>query len=431
MTNNTLTNRRAWLKNSFMGTIGLAFLPKSKQEEWINQQASFTEALQANDPISESYWKLVKNSFPLLPGLHYFNNASLGPSPKMVVDATNQYRALLDGFPSKYMWGEWKEPKEKVRENMATLLKVSPETIALTHNTTEGMNIVASSLELNPGDEVILGNHEHHTGTIPWKYHQEQLGISLVRPTLPILPKNMEELVEIYRKAITPKTKVISMVHMTNTNGMIMPVKAISQMAHEQGILVVIDGAQTVGMLDLDLQDLECDFFAGSCHKWLFGPKGMGVFYARTAAQQHLKAMIVCAGYQDESIRRLENYNTRNLPELLGVGAALDFHHLIGASNRVKRMQSLKSYFRSQLEDDDRFRFKTPADDQCSCGIITVELVGKDVKTVKAQLFGDHQIDCRPMSTHGLNGLRISLAIYHTKRDVDKLVGAIKVIADS
>ena len=416
-----ISNRRDWFKQSFLATTGLALFPLA-QQSWLNSHASWADQLLSLNASEEAYWTLVKSGFPLQEGLKYFNNASLGPSPKMVIDATNRFRALLDGYPSKYMWYAWKEEKEAVRKKMAALLKVDPETIALTHNTTEGMNLVASSLELASGDEVILANHEHHTGTIPWKYHQESKGIKLVRPILPILPKNDDEIVEIYLKAITSKTKVISLVHMTNTNGMILPIKAISQMAHERGILVAVDGAQTLGMLDLNLEELECDFYAGSCHKWLYGPKGTGVFYAKPAAQKHLKAMIVCSGYKDPSIRRLENYNTRNYPELLGVGTALDFNDLVGTANKQKRIYELKHFFLEKLNTHDQFVVKTPVSDHQSAGIITVEIKGKAVKEVQKALADQFEIDCRPMTTHELNGLRISLSIFNTKTDVEHLV---------
>jgi len=241
------------------------------------------------------------------------------------VNATNEFRSLLDGFPSKYMWGGWAEEKEAVREKVAAMFNVSPENIALIHNTTEGMNLIASSMDFAAGDEVLLSSHEHTSARVPWKYWQESKGIKLTDVELPLLPESKEEIVDLFRKAITPKTKAISIVHVTNTNGMRLPVKEISAMAHEHGVLVAVDGAQSMGMFKIDMDDLGCDFFTSSSHKWLFSPKGMGVFYARTQVQGLLKPLVVCRGWEDESIRRLENYNTRNLPERPGTdrGAGL------------------------------------------------------------------------------------------------------------
>ena len=396
------------------------------RETFLNSLGDTADQLGRPDN-DEAYWELVKSQFAFEKGLYYFNNASLGPCPKSVVDATNHFRALLDGFPSKYMWGGWQEEKENTRKKVADMFSADKEEIALIHNTTEGMNLVAHSMELGPGDEVILADHEHPSGTVPWQHWSEIRGFKIVRPKLPILPESKEELIEVYRKAITNKTKVISMVHGTNTNGMILPVKEVSQMAHEKGILVAVDAAQTAGTFKIDLHDLECDFYAISGHKFMFSPKGMGVFYAKKSSQKHLKPLIVSrAHFRDKSIRRLENYNTRNYPEMLGLGIAVDFYNLIGAEKRESRLRELKHYFSSKIEADSGFKLKTPASEDLSCAIHTVEVVGKKVGDVKKALFENYKIDCRPMTGFGLNGVRISLSVFTTKRDVDYLVDALK-----
>ncbi len=270
---------------------------------------------------------------------------------------------------------------------------------------------------------------EHHSGTIPWRYWQEPKGVKLVRPTLPILPSKPEEIVEVYRRAITSRTRVISMCHVVNTNGMILPVKEVAAMARERGILVAVDGAQAPGMINVDLHDLGCDFYAASSHKWLFSPKGVGIFYARLASQPLLKPLIVANGWEDESIRRLENYNTRNLPEVLGLGVAFDFQNLLGPDRRQARIFELKRYLRDRIGGDSAFSIKTPANDDLSAGITTIEVVGREVKEVATALAERHRIDCRPMSTHGLNGIRISLSVFNSEAQVDTLVGGLKSLS--
>jgi len=288
--------RRQFIEKAFKGIAGSALLLAADKEALFAQYSDDLGSLESTSD-SEDYWELVKKSFPLKEGLHYFNNGSLGPSPELVIDATEKFRRKLDAFPSKYMWGGWNTEKEYVREKAANLFGVSEEEIALTHSTTEGMNLVAKTLRLEPGDEVILADHEHPSGTIPWKFWKERFGIKLVRPKLPLLPPNPGELVDIYEKAISSKTKVISMCHMVNTNGMILPVREVSEMAHQKGILVAVDGAQSAAMLDFSLKDLGCDFFATSTHKWMYSPKGMGIFYAHPEAQKLIEPLIVAKGY--------------------------------------------------------------------------------------------------------------------------------------
>jgi selenocysteine lyase/cysteine desulfurase len=215
------------------------------------------------------------------------------------------------------------------------------------------------------------------------------------------------------------------MCHVVNTNGMILPVKEVSAMARERGILVAVDGAQAPGHIPVDLHDLGCDFYAASSHKWLFSPKGVGVFYARAASQSLLRPLIVAYGWEDETIRRLENYNTRNLPEVLGLGVAFDFQQLVGPERRAARILELKRYLHDRIADDDRFAIKTPADDALSAGITTVEIVGRQAREVASALAENHHIDCRPMTTHELNGLRISLSVFNSEDQIDVLASAL------
>ena len=226
------------------------------------------------------------------------------------------------------------------------------------------------------------------------------------------------------------RDRLISMCHIVNTNGMILPVKEVSKIAHEKGILVAVDGAQSAGMFTINLKDLDCDFYTASSHKWLFSPKGVGIFYAKQESQHYLKPLMVARGHKDKSIRRLENYNTRNLPEVLGLGAAIDFHNTIGAPQIHQRSFELKSYFRSKVENDNRFTLKSPASDALSSAIQVVEINNKEVKMIKQKLWDNYGIDCRPMSSHGLNAVRLSFAIYITKKDIDYLVDALKTLSE-
>ena len=419
-------NRRKFIQSLATGVAGFTMFPTFATPD-IHEQLKLLN--DSSETTTEDFWESVKTQFIFDKGLRYFNNASLGPSPLNIQKATRKFRETLDGFPSKYMWGGWNEEKEKTRKNIAELFSVSSEEIAIIHNTTEGMNLIARSFNLNPGDEVILANHEHSSGTIPWEVWQETKGAKLVRPTLPILPKSIEGIISVYRNAITPNTKIISMCHIVNTNGMILPVKEISEMAHKKGILVAVDGAQSAGMFQIDLAKLACDFYTASSHKWLFSPKGVGIFYAKKESQHFLKPLMVARGHTDQSIRRLENYNTRNLPEVLGLGECITFHNAIGAKKIHTRSYELKTYFRSKIAANSKFKLKTPSSDDLSCAIQVVEVVGKNVKQIKRQLFEEYGIDCRPMTSFGLNALRFSFAIYITKSDIDFLIQALEEVS--
>ena len=419
-----LYNRRKFIRNAAAGLAGAMILPESisASERDINS-IILSESIQG-----ESYWEFLKSQFSLLEGMRYFNNGSLGPSPEYVIDRTEKFRRILDAYPSKYMWGGWNKEKEDVRKEIAALLGANEEEIAIIHNTSEGMNLFAHSFNLQAGDEVILADHEHRTGVAPFVFYCESRGVKLVRPVLPILPGSKEELVDVYRKAITPRTKLISMVHMTNTNGMILPVKEVSELAHKNGIPVCVDAAQSVGHIKTDINELGCDFIAASGHKWLWGPKGTGILYASKEKQHLLNPLMVSQNWETAGIRMFEDYNTRNLPEVLGLGTAIDFNNIIGFEKKEQRIYELKGYFRSQIEDKERYILKTPAPDDLSAGIQVVEISGVEVMNAASQLIDKFHIDCRPMTGHKLNALRISLSPFNTKKDVDYLVSSLNSI---
>lgn len=420
-----MNNRRKFLKSSLFGIAGGSALTL----EAIGTPMKDIVPKWDTTKDEEAYWSLIRSLFDMAPGLRYFNHASLGTSPRAVRQATSAFMETLDQFPSKYMWGGWDEEKETVREKIAMLFGVSSEEIALNHNTSEGMNLIAKSFDFEAGDEIILADHEHASGTIPWQFWQESRGIKLVRPTLPLMPESAEEIVDVYRKAITPKTKVISMCHVVNTNGMVLPVKEVSAMAREKGILVAVDGAQGAGMFQINLKELGCDFYTASAHKWMFAPKEVGFFYAKEESQHHLKPLMVARGHKNLTIRRLETYNTRSLPGVLGLGSSVDFINEIGMQKIHDRSYELKTYFRDRLKGNPKFNLKSPPGDDVSCAIQSVEVEGKSVGMVKNELFDRFGIDCRPMSGFGLNALRISLPIYVTKADIDFLVEALEEMA--
>jgi isopenicillin-N epimerase len=417
-------NRRSFLASGF-ATIAGSSLLDAKARASLLQGNDIAESSQ-----DDSYWQMISSQFEFEPGLTYFNNGSLGPSPRIVRDATETFRRQLDLFPSKYMWTDWWDDRERVRQTAAGFLGASPDEIALTHNTCEGLNLVASSLQFQPGDEIIASPHEHHTGVVPLQHFQESRGVQLVRPQLPLLPTSSQELLDVFTAAITPKTRAILVCHIVNTNGMIMPVKELCEIARQKNIRVIVDGAQAVGMIPVNVAELGCDFYAASGHKWVFGPKGTGLFYVRKDRMDELSPLIVSkAYYHQNNARKFENYNTRNVPEVLGLGVALDYLSMVGLQNLYERVLSLKSYLRKRVEASRLLSLETPEDDSLSAGITNVSVSGKEAHAVANVLDTEYAINCRPMQILGLNSLRVSTAVYNRFEQVDQLIDVLENIA--
>jgi selenocysteine lyase/cysteine desulfurase len=420
-------NRRKFLKTTLAGVAGSALLTGADKTEILDSMLPLSS--RAKGAGDERYWQLVRKQFRFIPGLHYFNNASLGPSPAYVTDAAAKFRQTLESFPSKYMWGGWHEEIEQVRIKAASMFNALPEEIALNHNTSEGLSLVAHSLQLQAGDQVILSDHAHLTAINPFRFYQESKGVKLVRPKLPLLPESKEEIVEVFTRAISDKTRMIVLSHMVNTNGMILPVKEICEIAKARGILTLVDGAQTPGMIKVDVKDIGCDFYATSGHKWMMGPKGTGIFYARLDKQNLLTPIMAAKPMgEDKGARRFENYNTRNLPDVLALGSAIDFHNLLGEKEKAERILYLKSYLLKSVAQRPYLKLRMPVSDELSAGICSVEVAGKGVVDVAVLLDKKYKIALRPMPMLGINGLRVSTSICITPTEIDKLIKALDVI---
>ena len=223
----------------------------------------------------EEFWNDVRKKFPLKDSRVYLNNGTFGPSPQVVLDA------LQSSFAETNTSGEYGHI-EPEREKLAEFVGIKTSEISLTHNTTEGINIMCWGLPLKAGDEVIITLHEHVGNALPWLNRAKLHGIVLK----PFEPKStQEENLDLIKSLLTPKTKVIAIPHVTCTTGLVFPIKEISAFARGKGIFTAIDGAHGAGTFDLDLHDLGCDLYASSYHKWVLGPNGTGFLLLQSFSQ--------------------------------------------------------------------------------------------------------------------------------------------------
>jgi selenocysteine lyase/cysteine desulfurase len=263
-----ITSRRSFIKQVTGGAIGtwaLISVPDVSNARYI---ISSDEKILSND---EQFWKMVRDQFPLTHDRIYFNNGTMGPSPFVVREAV---KGFIDNIDVSGEYGGW----ETARPKLAKFVNVDESEISLTHNVTEGINVVAWGLPLKMGDEVILTNHEHAGNALPWLNRAKYDGIII--KTLKPAQTASENLNRI-NDLITKKTRVIGIPHISCTIGQVFPAKEISKLGHDKGLWVFFDGAHGPGMTMLDLKDVGCDFYATCCHKWMCGPKGTGFLFVR------------------------------------------------------------------------------------------------------------------------------------------------------
>lgn len=418
-------------RRSFIQNLAGAFLlaPGSHLLSKTFQQPN----LRAFSPDDENYWRLLRQSFPLTDQRIYFNTGGLGPSPFQVLQAVDQKQLELETICET-----GHNYHQEVREKVAAFVGANAEEIAFTRNATEGMNFIARGISLKAGDEVVTTTHEHPGGAIPWLAMAKQSGIK-IRPIEPIHddPEGMEKLIQ---KQITSRTRVLMLSHIPCTIGTVFQAKQLCKMAKAHGLISVLDGAQAVGQIQVNLHEIGCDFYVTSGHKWLLGPKGSGFVYIAEHAHEYFQPSFVGAysdnGYdlnaQELAFRKdaiVTEYGTRDAPKIWGVGTAVDFMNMIGMQQVESRVKSLSSRLKNHLDEISGAYYLTPKNQELSAGIVTFKIENHESTEVNRILGQMYKMRVRNIHENNINGTRVSLHIFHSKDEVDALAQAISEIA--
>jgi selenocysteine lyase/cysteine desulfurase len=418
-----MTHRRVFLKQlaTIAGATGLgklagideAFAAELERIPSLNPGATTTASL--------------RDRYMLSPSVTYFNHGSIGTIPRVVQEARAAYLDLCETNPWLYMWGgAWEEPREAVRKKAGDYLGCSANEIAFTHNTTEGFNTLANGLALGPGDEVLFGSLNHAGASICWDHYAESKGFTVRRFGFPIsaVPQmSAEEVLDVYDRNIGPSTRVLVFPHIDNIVGLRYPVKELAALAHGKGVeIVAVDGAQSVGMIDVDLAGLGADVYCTSPHKWLQAPKGLGLVFVRQELQDEIRPLWVTwgQGRWDGTARIYEDYGTRNLPEVLTLGDAIDFQLQLGAEAKASRYRELWESYRTYTEQSDHVIWRSPTTWSRSAALFAVEIRGIDSEAVFRHMFEQHDFVFRPFQTQGLNTVRISPNIYNSEEEIER-----------
>lgn len=377
------------------------------------------------DLPDESYWEMVKKQF-VVPADHIMlNAANLCPSPHFVNERVGELAKDLAANVSFQSRAKLGKGRTEAIEKLATYLNTPVKTIGITRNTSESNNIVVNGLDFRPQDEVLLWEQNHPTNQIAWQQRAKRYGFKVKIFSLPANPASTEELLEVISGEIGPNTRLIGFSHISNVSGLALPAKAICQMARERDILSLVDGAQSFGFADLDLQDMGCDFYSGSTHKWLMGPMEHGVLYVREEQIDRIWPNIIAAGWS-EDYKTLDEkvciLGQRNTPATPAIADILAFHQAIGKANVEARVRQLNSYLKNQLREHlPQTKFVTPLETELSGGVTIISVPGKDSRELFQQLYTQFGIAGAPTG-----GLRLCPHIYCTLKDIDRTVAALE-----
>jgi selenocysteine lyase/cysteine desulfurase len=428
-------SRRSFLRGLCGGSaaVGVAAGPLAGRAE-----ASLAAVARAAEAPSESeYWARIRDEFLVTDQVAYMNNGTLGPTPKPVYyTVVERYRELAADPGARNPIQE--QTAEEVRRKAAAFVGASPDEIALLRNTTEAMGFIASGLELAAGDEVLLSFHEHPGGIEPWRLKAKRHGVVLREVQFPIPTPDPAIILELFADAITPRTRVISVSHLTYQTGSGMPVKELAQLARSKGILSVIDGAHPLGMMRLDLHDIGADFYAMSPHKWLDAPTGTGLLYIRRESQERLWPTVVTStipypeggadwSNPDKGAARFDRFSQRAWPLVLATGAAIDFQDAIGRERIESRVRSLAALLRTRLQEIPGVRIYTPAHPALACGLVGFTFERFKNTDVMETLLRRNHVRVRT-TEYGLNTVRASTHYYNTEEQVERLAEGLRDI---
>jgi len=374
----------------------------------------------------EKFWLSVREQFLMPPELGVLNAANLCPSPAPVLEAMYRSTKDIDGDPSFDNRQKMSAGKENTRRLVASFLRVTPEEIVLTRNTSESNNIVSSGLDLAAGDSVIVFADNHPSNNEAWKRKAGRFGYTVTTISQPNPHPGPEYYLDAVTKAITQQTRVIAFTHHTSTVGDVLPAGELCRIAREHGVMTLVDGACTLGMLDLDLSDVQPDFYTGSSHKWPCGPKEVGVLYVNARVHGRLHPSIISAYPGAVGIARtMEAMGQRDEPAIIGFGEALDFQTKIGRKAIEERSRSLGQALMAGLRRIDGVRLWTHPDPSRSGAVVSFRPGSLDVAKLSAALYRNDRIGCATRGGSDRPGIRFSPHMYNTMAEVDRAVGAI------
>jgi selenocysteine lyase/cysteine desulfurase len=376
----------------------------------------------------ESFWREIQQGYTADRSMINLNNGGVSPAPRVVQEAMKRHLDFSNTSPAYSMWRILEPQREPVRRRLARFTKCSPEEIALTRNASEGLQIVQNGLDLSSGDEVLTTTQDYGRMINTFKQRECRDGIVMKQFKIPVPAENDNEIVHLFEKNITPKTKMILMCHMINLTGQILPVKKVVRMARKYDIPVIVDGAHAFAHFDFDMTDLECDYYATSLHKWLCAPHGTGMLYVRKNKIPGLWPLQASNECGKDDIRKFEEIGTHPAANYLAIGDALTFHQGIGSKNKEARLTYLRDRWAKRLLKHDGITLHTSLNPKKGCAIATVQIEGIETSDVAKHLWSKYRIFVVAINHKEFTGCRVTPHVYTTIEEIDRFSDAMETI---
>jgi selenocysteine lyase/cysteine desulfurase len=415
-------NKRSFIKK--ISLLGLTAFPMIGNIEKLMASVAHLEGTEiARD---EDFWEQIRGTYKLKPDYINLENGYYCFLPQDTLEHFIKHIRDINYQGSYYMRNYRVDNRNKVAAKLAEMAGCGADELIITRNTTESLDTIIGGVHWKKGDEAVLANQDYGSMVNMFKLVEKRYGIKLKIIDVPLHPKNDEEVVATYEAAITKKTKLLMVCHMVNITGHILPIRKICDMAHAHGVEVMVDGAHAFGHFNFSINDLNCDYYGTSLHKWLSAPLGAGFLYVKKQNIPKIWPMFGSGQKDEYDISRLNHTGTHPCHTDLAIANAMDYHNAIGSDIKEARLRYIQNYWTDKVRDQDHVILNTPKERHRSCGIANVGIKGINPKDLAKILFDKYKIFCVGIDSVGVHGCRITPNVYTSTKELDILVDAIE-----
>jgi isopenicillin-N epimerase len=376
----------------------------------------------------------LRQQFLLDPDVIFLNHGSFGACPRPVFEEYQRWQRELERQPVEFLGRRFNDLMRDARAALGDFVGADAEDVTYVTNATVGLNVVARSIQLHPGDEVLTTDHEYGALDRTWRFLCEKQGAKYIRQPVRVPIQSADEVIEAIWSGVTDRTRVLFISHITSPTAITLPIAPLIDRARQAGIISIVDGAHAIGQIDLNLRTLGADFYSSNCHKWLMAPKGSAFLYARKEMQPLVEPLVVSWGWQPEKpgaskfIDEQEWQGTRDIAAYLTVPAAIQFQRDQQWSQVREQCHELVRYARESVSALTGLPPLTPDDAQWFTQLSALPLPPCDLAVLKRRLYDEFKIEIPVINWNDRHFVRISIQGYNTSADVDALLQALRVL---
>ena len=417
-------------KRSFLTSLpalGAGIASVLKNIDTINHD--YLDFSPENLATDERYWSEIRKGYRVKPDCINLENGYYCITPQETLEHLVQHIRHVNYEGSKYMRTVQWENKDKVAQAVAELIGATNEEVIITRNTTESLDTIIGGFPWSEGDEAIMAHTDYGSMLRMFKQVEKRHNITCKYVDVPLHPKSDQEIVDVYASAITPNTKLLMVCHIVNVTGHILPVRKICDMAHARGVEVIVDGAHAYSHINFNIEDLDCDYYGASLHKWLSTPLGAGMLYVNKKHIDKIWPLIASHTEEPGNIRRLNQTGTHPVYTDLAILNALDYQERIGLDRKEARLRYLQRYWSDQVRDIDGIIVNTPGEAHRSCAIANVGIKDMTPQQMAITLLEEHKVWTVAIDNASVKGCRICPNIYTTLEELDHFADALKQMA--